>query len=122
MAVLPYFDHIKDDTSHSQYIWLVLFTYFTTLLFALLFVFAIHNYYRYLLRTKRGRNCERFLSPLAVFYELAIITILLRTFSILFWVWVTEQEGILIVTMPPLFKLNVGLVQAWIIIELIVRV
>ena len=118
MPVLPYWDHL-DDFNRAQKTSFATFTYFTALLFVALFCLAIYNHIVFLLKPL---SWTKLLAPLSIFYILAILTIVLRIFSIFFWIWALFKGRILLVALPPLFKLNVGLMQAWIMIELKMRV
>ena len=120
MPVLPYWDRIPPGkATSSQKDVLAVLTYLTALVFGGLLFFACYNYYKFLLKAQPRRKV---LDPLSMFYILSICTIFLRMLSIIY----TEKIDIIFMInlelLPPLFKLNTGLIQAWIMIELSLRV
>ena len=122
MHFLPRWDLIDGlDFNDTQKVYYVIFTYFTAIAFFCLLCFANYNYFKFVLGRPR-MSLTSLCAPLSLFYLLAMITIIFRIISILVWVWATESNLILFITLPPLFKLNVGLIQAWIMIELTLRV
>ena len=119
MAPLPYWDNLKYDydCNQAQRISFAVFTYFSIMAFLGLFFFAFCNYLNYV--NKKPRTCSSLLIPLSLFYILALITIALRILTLILWLQLDNIQGSITIKMlPPLFKLNVGLVQAWILIEL----
>lgn len=94
-------------------------TYVTALLFILLLCFALYNHIVFLLRPF---TCSMFFEQISLFYLLAELTICLRVITIILWYYLYDQNRIILVAVQPLLQLNVGLLQAWMIIELIVRI
>ena len=111
MAPLPYWDRLIEDynCNDAQSISFAVFSYFSIVAFLGLFMFALCNYLNYV--NKRPRTCSSLLIPLSLFYILSMITIALRILTLFFWLKESNREGSITIKMlPPLFKLNVGLV------------
>ena len=118
MAVLPDWDE-NDAWNRKQKVGLAILTYITAGLFIGLLCLALYNHVVFLLRPFQLR---KLIDQLSFLYLLSELTILMRILSIFYWYRLYETNEILLVSLPPLFKLNVGVLQAWLITELVIRV
>ena len=119
MQPIPYYDRaLKDGTAtrHDLNI-LVGFTYFFCLLYVCQFMLAVYNIQAFIIGQRRYKT-----PPLLVFY---IMVLLLTVTRFYFTLWCLPQfiERILFAAeMMPILKVNLGLIQCWILAELYMRI
>ena len=96
---------------------MVALIYFSTICFIIELAMTLTNMWKFLIKQRKYKTW-----PLLIFYILTICLAVVRIYnSFFFFVLVAENEifGILL---PPVIKLNLGMVQCWILLELGLRV
>ena len=78
---------------------------------------AGHNIWAFLIKQKKYKT-----SPLVVFYVIVVLLSSLRIIQAITELKFTLDRTLFTVTLMPILKVNLGLVQCWMVIELTLRV
>ena len=116
---LPYFDQYNErypDASQGQMNWLVAVIYLCTMLFFGQLVLAFVNVYKFLYKGEKYKTL-----PLLLFYVLTVILTLMRLWSNLWFLGYILNQYLLEV-LCPILKINIGLNQCWMLLELSLRI
>lgn len=116
MAILPDFDVFKDEMTESEYKIYGFVHYLLIIMYALLLCLCLTNIWRILIKQGKWKTL-----PLLAFYILSFIAIASREICNI-WVCIYESWVFVLSYQQPVAKLMVGLVQAWMIFELTVRI
>lgn len=101
----------------KQLLWLTVFLYFAILIFGLQMALTVHNCYAYLYRQRKFK-----VIPILVFYILTVVLTGLRLFYFLMFYGNLENQYVFAMLGLPLVKINMGLNQCWMLIELTLNV
>ena len=115
MQPVPYFDQIQtvSDLSQSELKILVAFMYVSSFCFICELIMALTNTWMFLIKQRKYKTW-----PLLMFYILTIWLAGMRLItSILYFRTIVEQD-LFGFTLNPILKLNIGLVQCWMLFEL----
>lgn len=119
MAALPGYDILSQMGvySHNELVWMALIQYLVILAFTGILVLAVSNFWLIFVQQKKYGN-----TTLLMFYVLTITAIVLRVETLItFWIANLESRYFTS-TVQPVLKLNVGLITAWTVLELTMRV
>lgn len=119
MGAFPGYDQLlaKDNFTSTNLTWIAITQYLAIAFFSGLLVLALRNAWVIFVKQGRYRNVT-----LLSFYVLVIMAIALRLETLIwFWTAVLDWDRYCL-TIQPVVKLHVGLVMAWTIIELTLRV
>ena len=119
MAALPGYDILSQMGvySHNELVWMCFIQYLVILAFTGILVLAVSNFWLIFVQQKKFSN-----TTLLMFYVLTITAIVLRVETLITF-WISNLESRYFTsTMQPVLKLNVGLITAWTVLELTMRV
>ena len=91
--------------------------YFSTLCFICELIMALTNTWMFLIRQRKYKT-----RPLLMFYVLTIWLVAMRVYSSFFFLLLMIESDLFGDLLIPILKLNIGLVQCWILFELGLRV
>ena len=119
MGALPGYDQLYDehDLTSADLTWMAITQYLTITFFTGLLVLALRNAWVIFVKLGRYGNVT-----LLSFYLLVVLAIMIRI-ETLIWFWTAVLDWDLYsLAIQPIVKLHVGLIMAWTIIELTLRV
>ena len=116
MAILPGYAELQEETSLAQANLLVVENYLLIGVYAFIILLALTNIWKILIRQKKYKTL-----PLSFFYLFTFIAVTLRIICV---IWMFQQPGWynLLIYVYIGAKLCVGLVQAWMILEITLRI
>ena len=119
MAPIAGYDKIadKDIMTTAELNIIVAILYLSTFLFICELAMAVYNIWAFLIKQKKYKTL-----PLSIFYALTVWLMLMRIYFCLFYLTIIENESIVGSCFKPILKLDIGLVQCWILIELSLRI
>ena len=91
--------------------------YFSTICFIIELAMTLTNMWRFLIKQSKYKTW-----PLLMFYILTICLAVVRIYFSFFYFVVVANNGIFGNLLHPVIKLNLGIVQCWILLELGLRV
>ena len=117
MPVLPYYDNLPPDFDPTKTIIMACMQYFVAGCLAILFIGICCNFWWFIIRQGKYK-----VHPLLVFYILALLTTVARFYRTVWHFTVILTNQPIGLYAPPTFKTMLGLEQAWIMIELCIRI
>ena len=84
-----------------------------TVVYLLMLAASVFNLYTFLYKKGKYRNM-----PITLFYVLATLNLLVRLGYFTFFYPAVSSNNMIALLMPPLLKINIGLLQSWIMIEI----
>ena len=101
----------------QQLLWLTVSLYIAILIFGLQMALTLHNCYAYLYLQRKFK-----VIPILVFYILTVILTGIRLFYFLMFYANLENQYVFAMLGMPIVKINMGLNQCWMLIELTLNV
>ena len=106
----------KNQLNETQLSILVSAMYFSTLCFLCELSLALTNTWRFLIKQRKYKSW-----PLLMFYMLTIWLAVMRIYMSFFYLYINTVHSLCGVLLSALLKLNIGVVQCWILVELALR-
>ena len=91
--------------------------YFLTICFIIELAMTLNNMWKFLIKQKKYKTW-----PLLMFYILTICLAVARIYFSFFYFVILANNGIFGNLLHPVIKLNLGIIQCWILLELGLRV
>ena len=91
--------------------------YLVALLFLSMFVAAVHNIYAYLIKQKKYKTWV-----LSIFYALVVLISVVRMTYAIFFFYERKNQELIGYIIKPILKINLGIVQCWMLVELSLRI
>ena len=107
----------NDQYTDEQAIWLIVWSYFCTLLFFALFCFLVFNIWHFMYKQGKWRVWS-----LRMFYSLTTLCVLLRIYVSVVNVCISSYFNLTFIFVPVVLKITVGIEQIVVIVELTIKV
>ena len=119
MQPVPYYDIIKEQgkLTQTQLTILVTLQYIFFVLYLCELTIALNNTWQFLIKQNKYKTW-----PLLWFYLLTMWLSLSEAYSSIFMFYILDQEEIYGLAMRPMIKLNMGVIQCWMLVELALRI
>ena len=118
MKAVPYQDNIQSQVSltETELRIIIAFMYVNTLCFIFELAMALNNTWRFLIKQRKYKTW-----PLLMFYVLTICLATMRIYNSVFLFFIIVEKEIFGSLLDAILKLNIGLVQCWILFELALK-
>lgn len=117
LPCLSYPDARQFGNRKSEIIWLAFSAYFCSLMFLVLFAFAVHNTWQYLIKQHKWR-----LFSLRMFYVMTLVCSGMRIWVNVDMVCTAQHFDIALTLYPAILKMCIGIIQVFAMIEITIKV